>query len=35
LDDIVIGDPDAYEIKVVVKSPQGDASTSVSFRDKL
>lgn len=35
LDDIVIGDPDAYEIKVVVKSPQGDASTSVSFRDKF
>ena len=34
LDDIVIGDPNAYEIKVVVKSPQGDASTSVSFRDK-
>lgn len=34
-DDVVIGDTDAYEIKVVVKTPQGDAATAVSFRDKL
>ncbi|MBK9337450.1 MAG: hypothetical protein IPM98_13125 [Lewinellaceae bacterium] len=34
LDDIVIGDPDAYEIKVVVTSPKGDGSTGIIFHEK-
>ncbi|MFN0013706.1 MAG: hypothetical protein ACKVU2_04085 [Saprospiraceae bacterium] len=33
LDDMVLGDPDAYEIKVVVKSAQGDGSATVSFSE--
>lgn len=31
LNDMVIGDPEAYEIKVVLKTPQGDGSASVQF----
>ncbi|MEQ1745833.1 MAG: hypothetical protein ABMA02_10425 [Saprospiraceae bacterium] len=33
LDDMVLGDADAYEIKVVVVSPQGDGSASVLFSE--
>lgn len=33
LNDIVLGDGDAYEIKVVLKAPQGDGSASVKFSE--
>lgn len=33
LNDMVLGDPDTYEIKVVVTSPLGDGSTTVSFSE--
>ncbi len=32
-DDMVLGDPDAFEIRVVLTMPQGDGSATVSFSE--